>query len=201
MTMKRTCMGLTTLLLMSGSVPASAQSNAVTGLYMVDFSGGRQPENVVVANLTKTGGFLSMGMEGKYQLLEGGKSIRIELPDEPIVTGTIESNETGFLVRAKVNSAQLVHKYTKLIHVREIMRVRGSWKALMSVHMSKERPVPTVERLNVRMTFPSLDDAEFFVGGVGVQGVSDGVFRSNLATREARCGGECGRSRQRGRAE
>jgi len=165
MTTNRIFMSLVMLLLVWLPVFANAQSNTVAGLYMVDFSGGQQPENVVVAKLTETGAFLSMGMEGKYQLREGGKSIRIELPDEPIVTGSFESNETGFLVRAEVNGAQLVHKYIKLTQVREVKRVRGSWKALMSVYMSKERPVPTVERINTRMNFASLDDAEFFVGG------------------------------------
>jgi len=136
MTTNRIFMSLVMLLLVWLPVFANAQSNTVAGLYMVDFSGGQQPENVVVAKLTETGAFLSMGMEGKYQLREGGKSIRIELPDEPIVTGSFESNETGFLVRAEVNGAQLVHKYIKLTQVR-----------------------------NTRMNFASLDDAEFFVGG------------------------------------
>jgi hypothetical protein len=149
--MRRLFVALLAVAIQYGAAQAMDR-DSIVGIYAVDFSGGKQPDNVVLATLTQDGKFLTVGMSGTYKL--DGTSLTISLPDEPAPEGKVSESKDGFLLEANVEGHQLVHKYTRLTAVTNVAtQVHGQWTALYDSYQTAPAQPPTRVPMNLPVTF------------------------------------------------
>jgi hypothetical protein len=140
------------LALTFGTTTLALDNESIVGIYAVDPSGGKQPDNVFLASLSKDGQIFVSGSTGKYNL--EGDSLTIALPGEPSPKGKVNETKTGFLLEVNIEGQSIVQKYTRLMPVTNIAeQVHGQWTALYHSYQVKPSEPYHLMQMNIPLTF------------------------------------------------
>ena len=124
--------------------------SGLEGTYILDFSGGSDPEEAAVAVMSGEGAYHTIYEDGNWSY--SGDTLRIRMPGEMPAVGRVVQTTGGFKFEGMSGSEKLSHVYTRVFPVtNRAVQMDGKWLALDICRRTKAGELPGIVTLDANV--------------------------------------------------